>query len=94
MNTEVIKKQIEELQNKLKEVEKKEKRKEYLRIKQKDFYEKNKDKQRERCRNKQREYYSKQKTPDGKLITAYILIEELKTMKPECVDELKLVLNS
>jgi hypothetical protein len=94
MSTEELKKQIEELQIKLKEAEKKQKRKEYMRLKQKEFYQKNKDKQRERCRNKQREYYAKQKTPDGKLITAYILIEELKVMKPECVDELKLVLNN
>jgi len=87
MSTSEIKKQILELQKQLEDANEieKDKRREYLRLKQREYYNRNKEAERIRCREKQRDKYELKK-----ILKCYNFLADLKTTNPEYLEVLEI----
>ena len=96
MDTTTLQNQILELQKQLEDATKlkakKEKRKEYMREYMKKKYHANLDQEREHTRNRQHKHYHNIKKPQKKAARVYEYLEDLKTMSPEYLEEIKLVI--
>lgn len=98
MDTIEIQNKILQLQKQLEIAEKtkakKEARKEYMRVYMKKYYHDNHEKEVERTRIRQHKHYHNVKKPENDLLKTYDYLEQLKTINPEYLEEIKMVLSN